>query len=67
MERVYKGYPVLWKNQDGRPARVFIGCPHLTLEQIELWEERIANALQIAGREKAAVPVTLFSAPQVIR
>ena len=67
LERVLKSYPVLWKNRNGRPARAFIGCPHLTLEQIELWEDRISRTLQQTGRNQAALPVTLFSAPQVIR
>jgi predicted aconitase len=67
LERVRQSYPVLWKKLDGRPARVFIGCPHLSMEQLILWEERIGAVLAQAGRSKASLPVTLFSAPQVIR
>jgi predicted aconitase len=67
LERVRQSYPLLWKRKNGRPARVFIGCPHLSLEQIILWEERIGEVLAKTGRKKAAAPVTMFSAPQVIQ
>ena len=33
LERVYKSYPVMWKDKDAKPSLCFIGCPHLTYGQ----------------------------------
>jgi len=46
LERVYQSYPVLWKNLDAEPQRIFIGCPHLNRTQLEGWIERISGALK---------------------
>jgi len=37
LQRVKASYPVVWKNPDAAPALCFVGCPHLTLTQMEDW------------------------------
>ncbi len=66
LERVQAGYPVIWENAQAKPKRVFIGCPHLSLEQAEIWINRIRDALTQRKQAKARVPVYLFTTPQVL-
>ncbi len=51
---------------DSPPARAVLGCPHLSLEQIEQWTRRIDGALSAAGRGSLAVPTTIVTAPGVL-
>ena len=39
LERVYKNYPVIWKDKNATPKLCFIGCPHLSFEQLGEWAE----------------------------
>ena len=52
LERVYKSYPVMWKNKDAKPSLCFIGCPHLTLNQLKNWTGRIEAGLKARERIK---------------
>lgn len=61
LERVYKSYPDLWSNPNARPERVFIGCPHCTVDQLREWGERIVGALKDAGQQNVGVPTYLFA------
>jgi predicted aconitase len=67
LERVMRGYPVLWKRDDARPRLCFIGCPHLSLQQVAGWTERILSALRGAGRAKPRLDTYLCAAPQVLQ
>ncbi len=62
LERVYRNYPVIWKNPDAKPQLAFIGCPHLTLQQLTDWSRAVLKGLEQNGRKKVAVP-TVFTAP----
>jgi predicted aconitase len=66
LERVKNSYPVLWKDVHARPRYVFIGCPHLSRQQIEGWVSHIGQALERAGGRKSRVPAYLFTAPDVL-
>ena len=44
LERVYRSYPVMWKNPDREGTLAFIGCPHLSRVQLEDWADRIVSA-----------------------
>lgn len=66
LERVYASYPVMWKDPDARPDLCFIGCPHLTLRQLNDWTDRIAAGLKDTGRTKVAVRTVLTASPDVI-
>lgn len=65
LERVFASYPEMWKQPAARPKLCFIGCPHLSLPQLESWSERITGALAKAGRAKVAIPTFLCAAPDV--
>ena len=66
LERVYNDYPVIWKNKDAEPKLCFIGCPHLSYEQLMGWTKRIHTALKKNGRKKVVIPTVLTAAPDVI-
>ncbi len=66
IERVKASYPVIWKNPNAKPKLCFIGCPHLTLEQLENWTKNIENGLKENGIEKLTVPTVLTTAPAVL-
>ncbi len=66
LERVYKSYPVMWKNADAKPTLCFIGCPHLSFGQLITWTQRIGEALKEAGRKKVKVRTIMTSAPDVV-
>ena len=41
LERVYREYPVIWKNKDAEPKLCFMGCPHMSLQQLKDWTEKV--------------------------
>lgn len=65
LERVYRSYPVMWKNKDARAKLCFIGCPHLTYSQLVKWTKDICSELKKAGRKKVAVRTVLCASPYV--
>jgi predicted aconitase len=56
----------LWPEKDGDPTAAFIGCPHNTYHEIVKWGRLVTEALDKAGKEKAAIPVYLFT-PNTVR
>ena len=44
----------------------FVGCPHLTLEQLRDWTEKLSDALRQQGRLTVAVPTVFTAAPAVL-
>ncbi len=62
LERVYRNYPVIWKKPDAKPQLAFIGCPHLSLQQLKDWAIAVDDELRKKNRKKLAVP-TVFTAP----
>jgi predicted aconitase len=65
LERIHNAYPVMWKKPEGKPCLCFIGCPHLTYQQLCQWTERIETALKKSGREKVATKTVLTTAPDI--
>ncbi len=65
LERVYKSYPIMWKKKNKEGNKAFIGCPHLSLSQLNAWSDRIINVLKEKGRKKVAVETVLCTAPHV--
>ena len=55
MERVKNGYPVMWENENAKPERCFIGCPHLSFNQIKGWTDRIEEGLKEHREERGLV------------
>jgi predicted aconitase len=66
LERVQKNYPVIWKNPDAKPKLCFVGCPHLSLEQLKSWTVNIENALKENGKNKVTIPTVFTAAPKVL-
>ena len=67
LERVQAGYPVIWKNPDAKPELCFVGCPHLTLQQLFDWTESIEKALRSSGLKKVCVPTVFTASTPVIK
>lgn len=65
LERVYKNYPVMWKNPNAKGNLAFIGCPHLSFNQLNEWTDKIVNGLKETGRKKVAVRTIITTAPDV--
>ena len=66
LERVQKNYPVIWKNPDASPKLCFVGCPHLSLSQLQEWTERITAELEKNGKKKVVIPTVFTAAPGVL-
>ncbi|MDO5444942.1 MAG: aconitase X [Eubacteriales bacterium] len=67
LERVQKNYPVIWKNPLASPKLCFVGCPHLSLEQLEDWTNKIENSLSFNHLKKVTVPTVFTASPPVIK
>ena len=66
LERVQKNYPVIWKNPDAAPKLCFVGCPHLSLEQLKNWTDNIEAELKKNGKKKVTVKTVFTAAPAVL-
>lgn len=67
LERVKANYPVIWKNPDAAPQLCFVGCPHMTLQQLIDWTERVGEALRQNGLKKVTIPTVFTAAVPVIK
>ena len=65
LERVQKSYPVVWKKADAAPKLCFVGCPHLSLQQLQRWTADLERELAASGAKKVAVPTVFTTAPAV--
>ncbi len=65
LERVYKSYPIMWKKVDKAPQLCFIGCPHLSLQQLKEWTDNVCEGLKKSGRKKVTIPTVFTAAPAV--
>ncbi len=66
LERVQREYPVVWKNPNAAPKLCFVGCPHLSLEQLKDWTDKIEAGLEKNGKKKVIIPTVLTAAPSVL-
>ena len=67
LERVYKSYPVIWKKKDATPKLCFMGCPHMSLEQLTDWTKKVSAALKAEGKTKVCIPTVFTAAPAVLK
>ena len=65
LERVKNNYPVIWKNKDAAPKLCFVGCPHLSMQQLIDWTVNVEKGLQESGLKKVAIPTVFTTAPAV--
>ena len=66
LERVKNNYPVIWKNPDAAPKLCFVGCPHLSFEQLKTWTVNIENELKKNGKKKVTVNTVFTASPDVL-
>lgn len=67
LERIKDSYPVIWKNPQAKPKLCFMGCPHMTLQQLKDWTDKVEKGLEEAGNARVRIPTVFTSAPDVIR
>lgn len=67
LERVKANYPVMWKNEDAKPKLCFMGCPHMSLQQLKDWTDKIEAGLNASGHKKVLIPTVFTASPAVLR
>ena len=65
LERVKNSYPVMWKDPNKAPQLCFVGCPHLSLQQLKEWTDNVAEGLKKNGRKTVSIPTVFTAAPAV--
>ena len=65
LERVKNNYPVMWKNADAKPKLCFVGCPHMSMQQLIDWTVQVEQGLKNAGNKKVLIPTVFTTAPAV--
>ena len=66
IERVYKSYPIMWKKPNKKGNLVFIGCPHLTFQQLNSWSNKIIAGLKETKHKKVVVRTVITTAPDIL-
>ena len=67
LQQTYDNYPVMWKKQDAKPKLCFMGCPHMSLQQLKDWTDKVEAALKAAGNKKVLIPTVFTAAPGVLK
>ena len=65
LQQVQDNYPVIWKNADAKPKLCFVGCPHLSYQQLIDWTVKVEEGLKAAGNKKVLIPTVFTTAPAV--
>ncbi len=65
LKRVQDSYPVIWKKPDAKPKLCFVGCPHMSLQQLKDWTDRVEQGLKDSGKKKVQIPTVFTTAPGV--
>ena len=65
LQRVKNEYPVMWKKPDGAPKLCFVGCPHMSLQQLKDWTVAVEQGLKESGHKKVLIPTVFTTAPAV--
>ena len=66
LERVKNNYPVIWKDKNATPKLCFMGCPHMSLQQLKDWTDKVEAGLKAAGNKKVVIPTVFTAAPGVL-
>ena len=65
LRRVQDSYPMMWKNSEAKPKLCFVGCPHMSMEQLCSWTQRVEEGLKANGLERVSIPTVFTTAPGV--
>jgi predicted aconitase len=66
IQRVYDSYPIMWEDKTAKANRCFIGCPHLTLKQLNDWTDKLTAGLKESGHKKLTMNTVFTAAPAVV-
>jgi len=66
LQDLLSSFPSLWTDENTKPERCYIGCPHLSLRQLYWWEEAIHSALKINNKKHVEIATVLCAAPKVL-
>ena len=66
LQRVYDNYPVIWKDENAKPKLCFMGCPHMSLQQLKDWTDKVEAGLKAAGNKKVVIPTVFTAADGVL-
>jgi predicted aconitase len=66
MAKSMDSYPILWKNPGADPEKCLIGCPHLSLRELNWWTDAILRELGIYGKSHVAISTVIAAAPKVL-
>jgi len=64
---IKNSYPVIWKNANATPKLCFLGCPHMSLQQMKDWTDRVEKGLHTSGNKKVLIPTVFTAAPAVLK
>ena len=67
LQRVHDSYPVVWKDKNAKPKLCFMGCPHMSLQQLKDWTDTIEKNLVLYHNDRVQIPTVFTAAPAVIR
>jgi predicted aconitase len=66
IRRVKDSYPCIWKDLNARPKLCFMGCPHMSLQQLKDWTDKVEEGLANSGADRVSVPTVFTAAPDVL-
>ena len=55
----------MWKKADATPKLCFVGCPHMSLQQLKDWTVAVEEGLKASGNRKVVIPTVFTTAPAV--
>lgn len=67
LKRVKQNYPIIWKQPNAKPKLCFVGCPHMSLQQLKDWTDKVEAGLQKYGNKKVVIPTVFTAAPGVLK
>ncbi len=65
LERVKKNYPVVWKDVNAKPKLCFVGCPHMSMQQLIDWTVAVEEGLKASGNTKVLIRTVFTTVPGV--
>ncbi|MCG8454158.1 MAG: aconitase X catalytic domain-containing protein [Spirochaetales bacterium] len=65
LKGLYHGFPVLWSAPAAQAHMAFVGCPHLSQEQLQEWLDAILHRLEQEQYESCLIPVVLTVPPAI--
>ena len=67
LKQTYDNYPIVWKDKNAKPKLCFMGCPHMSLKQLQDWTDTIEENLKKYGNSQVLIPTVFTAAPAVIK